>query len=94
MESRDEDPDVARAKDERLLLATQRDADADMRRGDHESAIHRILACAKVLRDPRLVAFARGTLVDCYRDSRSYESRSSVRASSMTSLSALRQLDS
>ncbi|HLV64560.1 MAG TPA: hypothetical protein VKY73_02060, partial [Polyangiaceae bacterium] len=86
------DPEVLRARDERLLREAQAAAEAHARDGDYAAARQALATAIALMQTPDLVAFARATLLPCYEDQRVYAAATGLRASADMALKKRRLL--
>jgi hypothetical protein len=87
-----EDPEVVRARDERLLRAAQEEAEHLARLGEFEEAVDLLARTAALLATPALAKFVINELVPSYRDRAGYVSRSGTRSSTLSALKRRKQL--
>jgi hypothetical protein len=88
----EDDPEVSRARDERILRVAQEIAEARARHGDFEGARQALRDALDRICDQALCTFVRQTLLPCYEDRSQYTHTSSMRASSLTALRGGRQV--
>src|SRR5439155_6236484 len=87
-----EDPEVVRARDERLLRKAQEQAERLAREGDFDAAVERLARAAARSSTAALARFVMNELLPSYRDMRAYKSRSGTRSSSWSALKRKKQL--
>ena len=85
-----DDPEVARARDERLLREAQERAELCARQRDFKGARHAIEEVLAAIDDPDLRAFASDSLLPSYADPTGYANKSMVRAGSLAVLRGTR----
>jgi hypothetical protein len=88
----EEDSEVVRARDERLVRAAQEEAERLARMGEFDEACEHLARTASCVSTASLARFVMDELLPAYRDRAEYTSRSGTRSSSLAALKRRKQL--
>ena len=91
-ETSNDDPEVSRLRDERLLRYAQERAERYAARHDFDRARRVLKNALKDIVDPALATFVREALLPCYADAESIRGSSGLRSSSKAALGRQRQV--